>query len=192
MEQLPVLIYIHGGGYFYGAGDDHQHGPELLLQQCVILVTLNYRLGIFGFASLALPDYSGNMGLKDQRMAIQWVHENIEAFGGDVNKITLFGESAGGASVLFHTLNADSRKNFNQIFAMSSMTIRGDISPASRNHTNRIIDFASQIGQNIRNRTDLIKFLENVSVENILSKMTQWSPSKRTMAFDWVPVIEGI
>lgn len=94
-EKLAVLFFIHGGGYIEGSGNDLFHGNDFIVEQNVILVTINYRLGIFGFLSLDLPDYSGNMGLKDQQMALEWISENIDRFGGDNERITLVGHSAG-------------------------------------------------------------------------------------------------
>lgn len=73
-------MFIHGGGYM--SGGSSWHGPDLLLDEDIVLVTINYRLGPFGFLSLNTPEYSGNMGLKDQRLALKWVNENIEFFGG--------------------------------------------------------------------------------------------------------------
>lgn len=78
---MSVIFFIHGGGYM--SGGSSWHGPELLLNEDVILVTINYRLGPFGFLSLDTPEYSGNMGLKDQLLALKWVNENIEFFGGN-------------------------------------------------------------------------------------------------------------
>lgn len=92
-DSLAVLFYIHGGGYLDGASNDF--GPDFLLEQNVILITVNYRLGIFGFLSLNLTDLSGNMGLKDQQLALKWINENIGHFGGDPARITVFGHSAG-------------------------------------------------------------------------------------------------
>lgn len=69
--------------------------PDFLINRDIIIVTFNYRLEAFGFMSLDTTAYSGNMGLKDQLMAIEWVHENIENFGGDNSKITLSGHSSG-------------------------------------------------------------------------------------------------
>lgn len=94
-QKLPVLFFIHGGGYLTGASNEFLNGADFIIEQHVILVTVNYRLGIFGFLSLDSPDYSGNMGLKDQQLALKWVSENIEHFGGDVERITVFGHSAG-------------------------------------------------------------------------------------------------
>lgn len=67
----------------------------MLMEKDVILVTFNYRLGVLGFLSLDLPEYSGNMALKDQQLALKWTSENIAYFGGDKNRITIFGQSAG-------------------------------------------------------------------------------------------------
>lgn len=77
------------------SGNDFFYGPDFLVENRVILVIINYRLAMFGFLSLGLPEYSGNMGLKDQQLALKWVHENIYQFGGDNTRITIFGQSAG-------------------------------------------------------------------------------------------------
>lgn len=94
-ENVPVLFLIHGGGYVLGSGNDDMYGPDFIIEKRVILVTFNYRLGIFGFLSLHTPEYSGNMGLKDQQLALKWIYRNIKYFNGDSNKITIFGGSAG-------------------------------------------------------------------------------------------------
>jgi para-nitrobenzyl esterase len=104
--RFPVMVWIHGGAFIGGAGTDPIFAGEELVKKGVVLVTLNYRLGIFGF--YAHPDLtresihhsSGNFALEDQMAALQWVRDNIAAFGGDEEKITVFGQSAGGASVV--------------------------------------------------------------------------------------------
>lgn len=93
--MFAVIFFIHGGGYAEGSGNDYFYGPDFLIEQGVILVTINYRLGIFGFMSLNTVLYSGNMGMKDQQMASKWIHSNIQAFQGDPQRITLMGQSAG-------------------------------------------------------------------------------------------------
>lgn len=94
-EKLAVLFFIHGGGFFDGSSDDVIYGPDFIVEKQTILVTFNYRLGVLGFLSLDTPEYSGNMGLKDQQLALKWVNENIGRFGGDSKRITVFGHSAG-------------------------------------------------------------------------------------------------
>lgn len=89
------MFWIHGGAYYLLSGNDQWFGPDFLMEQQVMLVTINYRLGVFGFLSLNTTEYSGNMGLKDQQLALKWVYENIEQFHGDSKRITIFGESAG-------------------------------------------------------------------------------------------------
>ena len=89
------MLYIFGGAFVGGSGDDYINGPDFLMERDIILVTFNYRLNVFGFMSLGTPEYSGNMGLKDQQLAIKWTYENIEYFGGDKTQITLAGHSSG-------------------------------------------------------------------------------------------------
>ncbi|CAL8114264.1 unnamed protein product [Orchesella dallaii] len=100
---FPTLIWIHGGGYFFGAGSEF--GPSYLLQEDVVLVTINYRLGVLGFLSTGDEESPGNYGLKDQALAIKWISENIAAFGGDPKKITLMGQSAGSAAAHLHMMS---------------------------------------------------------------------------------------
>jgi para-nitrobenzyl esterase len=104
-KRLPVLVYFYGGGFAAGASDEPRYDGAAMARKGVIAVTVNYRLGIFGF--FAHPELteesphhaSGNYGLLDQSAAIQWVRKNIGAFGGDPKKITIGGESAGSFSV---------------------------------------------------------------------------------------------
>lgn len=95
---LPVMVHIHGGGFFHGSGA----GDNTLLATTghEVIVSMNYRLGIFGFlADSALGPNSGDYGLQDQQAALRWVQQNVAAFGGDPHNVTIFGESAGGSSV---------------------------------------------------------------------------------------------
>ena len=104
-DALPVLIYFNGGGLMAGSGSEPRYDGSSIAKEGVIGVTANYREGVFGFFAhpelTAASDYkgSGNYGFLDQVAAIQWVKDNIQAFGGDPNKITIVGESAGSFSV---------------------------------------------------------------------------------------------
>jgi carboxylesterase type B len=97
------MFFMHGGGYV--GGSSMWEEPENLLDHGVLLVTINYRLGPFGFISTQDEVIPGNNGLKDQQSAIQWTHDNIHLFGGDPNKITILGQSAGSSSVTYQLLN---------------------------------------------------------------------------------------
>lgn len=107
-EKLPVMVYFHGGGFNAGDGSEYRYDGESISEKGVVVVTLNYRLGIFGFFShpeltKESPNRaSGNYGLLDQHAALLWVKANIAAFGGDPNKITIAGESAGSIAVSAH------------------------------------------------------------------------------------------
>ncbi|XP_063708427.1 juvenile hormone esterase-like [Culicoides brevitarsis] len=99
---LPVMVWVHGGAFSFGSGDADYFSPELLVNEDVIVVTFNYRLGVLGFLGTEDKHSQGNYGLKDIAMACEWVKDNIGAFGGDSEKITLFGESGG--AMMIHSL----------------------------------------------------------------------------------------
>jgi para-nitrobenzyl esterase len=128
-DRLPVMLSIHGGGFFTGAGFLPAYNGEALARQGVVVVTFNYRVGVLGF--MAHPELSaesprhvsGNYGLLDQIAALQWVHRNIAAFGGDPKRVTIFGESAGGSSVCYLMVSPLARGLFQRAISQSAAWI---------------------------------------------------------------------
>ncbi|XP_063697499.1 esterase B1-like [Culicoides brevitarsis] len=120
-KKKPVMVYIHGGRFATMSANPFYYGPDFLMEQDVILVTINYRLGAFGFLSLDDPSLKipGNAGIKDQLMALKWVQSEIGNFGGDSQNVTLFGESAGACSVHLHLLYEPARGLFQRAIIMS-------------------------------------------------------------------------
>ncbi|KAG6816645.1 hypothetical protein H0H87_004391 [Tephrocybe sp. NHM501043] len=125
---LPVLVWIHGGAYTTGAASEAQYDPTRIIQRSVtnrhpiVFVSINYRLNTFGFLSSShVPPEDLNAGLLDQRMALEFVQENIRAFGGDPDKVTIWGQSAGAGSVEAHLVYPSARKLFRAAIADSSV-----------------------------------------------------------------------
>nr|XP_054502614.1 bile salt-activated lipase-like isoform X4 [Agelaius phoeniceus] len=126
--KMPVMIYIYGGAFLVGGGqganflDNYLYdGEEIAVRGNVIVVTINYRVGPLGFLSTGDENLPGNYGLKDQHMAIAWVKRNIKAFGGDPDNITIFGESAGAASVSLQTLSPKNKGLFKRAISQSGV-----------------------------------------------------------------------
>ncbi|XP_055607111.1 juvenile hormone esterase-like isoform X2 [Uranotaenia lowii] len=123
-ESIPVMVFIHGGGFFFGSSSMGELGPERFVDTGeVILVVIQYRLGVFGFLSTGDGAATGNFGLKDQTAALRWIQRNIAKFGGDPEKVTIFGQSAGGASVQMHMLSPLSRGLFSKAIVMSGNSL---------------------------------------------------------------------
>ena len=123
-KPLPVMFWIYGGGFTFGRVAMY-NGTALASQEDVIVVVPSYRFGPLGFfanaATLAESGSTGNWGILDQRMALQWVNDNIEYFGGDKKSITIFGESAGGISVATHMVSPGSQGLFHKAIIQSAV-----------------------------------------------------------------------
>lgn len=100
-----VMVWIHGGSFSSGSGDSWVYGPDFLVNDGVVVVTMNYRLGTLGFLGTGDGVAQGNYGMKDMVEALRWVRTNIAAFGGNPNAVTVFGESSGSASVSWRKLS---------------------------------------------------------------------------------------
>ncbi|KAK4880585.1 hypothetical protein RN001_008731 [Aquatica leii] len=120
---LPVLFYIHGGAFVEGSGRKELWGPKLLLTKDIVLVLFNYRLGAFGFLSTGDAAQPGNLGLKDQAFALQWVKNNIGSFGGNPEKITVMGQSAGGFSAHMHMFSPLTKNFIKGVIAQSGTAL---------------------------------------------------------------------
>ncbi|XP_054613735.1 carboxyl ester lipase, tandem duplicate 2 [Dunckerocampus dactyliophorus] len=128
--NLPVMVWIFGGGFLAGGSmganflDNYLYnGQEIADRGNVIVVTLGYRVGTLGFLSTGDSNLPGNYGLWDQQAAIAWVHRNIRSFGGDPDNITIFGESAGGASVSFQTLTPHNKGLIKRAISQSGVAL---------------------------------------------------------------------
>ena len=117
--KIPVIVHIHGGYWAIGGASSNLLGPEYLLKENVVVVTINYRLGALGFLATSDKASKGNFGLKDQILAMRWVQKNIAAFGGDPDNITLLGEDAGAAAVSIHAMSPKSTGLFHKAVVMS-------------------------------------------------------------------------
>lgn len=174
-SKLPVMVFIHGGAFFSGSMNPGIIGPGYFMKQKVILVTLQYRLSTLGFLSTNDSASPGNFGLKDQSVALKWVKENIIKFGGDPDLITIFGQSAGAASVHMHMLSPLSRGLFAQAIAMSGNAIGGYNYPTknplalARRHAKIVgIDPADNL-----TTSELVERLRNISAEQLISSVSQ-------------------
>ncbi|CAL8075230.1 unnamed protein product [Orchesella dallaii] len=118
---MPVIVYMHGDSWQRGGGD--QYNPKQFMDHPVVLVTINYRLNAFGFLSTGDGEAQGNMGMKDQAMALMWVKNNIKGFGGDPERITLMGNEAGAASAHLHMMSPLTQGMFNQAISQSGSAL---------------------------------------------------------------------
>lgn len=189
-SDIAVIVWIYGGSFTEGAAFDTLYGPHLLMNDCVIVVTLNYRVGMFGFLPLALPEMSGNMGLKDQQLALEWVHGHISAFGGNSKQVTLMGQSAGSASVCFHRLNAKSRSLLTRVYASGSSALTYYALSESNNKTDLIVELARNQSIIIENTDQLIEYIETVDVDYIVNHTSHFGGYGMVFETPWQPCIE--
>ncbi|XP_065167848.1 esterase B1-like [Atheta coriaria] len=184
------MVYIHGGGYYVGSGNSLSYGPEFLMTEDIVLVTVDYRLGYLG--ALSFEDQTqgvpGNAHLKDQVMALQWIQENIEHFGGDPHLVTIFGESVGGASVHMLMLSPMSKGLVHRVIAQSGCALntwnRGNLGTGNK--------IAEIFKIDEKSTADIIKKLQQIPMKEFVTKIQ--SPGELgvrvDVPIDYSPVIE--
>uniref|UniRef100_A0A914E4M1 Carboxylic ester hydrolase n=1 Tax=Acrobeloides nanus TaxID=290746 RepID=A0A914E4M1_9BILA len=196
-KKLAVMVWIYGGGFWSGCATlDVYDGRIFSSEEDVIIVSMNYRVSVFGFLYLAREEAPGNMGLWDQLMALKWVHANIEVFGGDPDRITLFGESAGAASVSMHMLSQRSAPYFARAILQSgSATAPWAIENRQVALTRAVVLYEHmKCGNMSRNPENwdmdkVIRCLMDASAEKI--RDSEWAPVMEFADFPWVPVVDG-
>lgn len=172
-RKLPVMVWIYGGAFVWGTSDDDSYHGDRMAADDVVFVSFNYRVGILGFfahpqlSAESADGVSGNYGLLDQIAALKWVQNNIAAFGGDPDNVTIFGQSAGAFSVGFHLVMPDSRQLFHKgivqsgapLGTPSSMILLGDLQSVEKSG----IDLAAEVGAS--DLSELRKMPPDVLVE---------------------------
>lgn len=186
------MVYIHGGAFTRGSSGTEFYGPDFLLQKDIVLVTFNYRLGAFGFLTLNDPqaEVPGNAGLKDQSLALKWVKENIQFFGGDPNNITLFGESAGAISVHFHMLSKMSKNLFHRAIVQSGTALRAIV--PDNGYALRLARALGWDGKE-GNAKDMVEFLrlqDHTKIASVQEKLITPEEFKDRIMFSFGPVVE--
>ena len=184
-SKLPVMVWIHGGGFVAGAGSEPRYTDSALVSKGVILVTINYRLGVFGF--LASEDlakeaggHAGNYGLMDMAAALRWVKANIGAFGGDSGNVTIFGESAGSFSVSALTAAPEARGLFQKVIGESGAFFGSAISMSPvAERARRDQAWVESLG--VKNLADLRKMPADKLIEAAQKKSIIW----------FSPVVDG-
>ncbi|XP_022828344.1 juvenile hormone esterase-like [Spodoptera litura] len=167
-NPLPVMVFIHGGGFKFGSGNVDVYGPDFLVAKDVIVVTMNYRLDVLGFLALGTKEVPGNAGMKDQVLALKWVNENIESFGGDNQNITLFGESAGASAVGYHLVSPMSKDLFQKAILQSGVPSMDPHIPY------RTVERAFVLGKSLnittKNSTELLLSLQELPAVDLLNR----------------------
>lgn len=188
-ENKPVIVYIHGGALVRSGGHDKFIGSEYLMDRDIVLVTINYRLGAFGFLSTGTADAPGNLGFKDQILALKWIQRHIESFGGDKNCITLFGQSAGGQSVAAHMVSPMATGLFHRAIIMSGTVtaqwkVPNDLFDLVRRQS-KILGFSSH-----ETPSNIVKFLKHVPMKDLVDSVKNLTEFGENPVNLYVPVIE--
>ena len=185
-SSLPVMVWIHGGGNTAGSGVEALFNGEVLARHGVVVVNVNYRLGVFGFfahpgLTKESPHHAaGNYGLADQIMALHWVRDNITRFGGNPANVTIFGESAGASDVNALIASPQSKGLFVRVMAQSGPV---GAQPSLAESEKRGVDFAARLG--IAGDDALAK-LRAVPDTELMAKIAQGGPGLGINVDGWV------
>uniref|UniRef100_A0A182JAA7 Carboxylic ester hydrolase n=1 Tax=Anopheles atroparvus TaxID=41427 RepID=A0A182JAA7_ANOAO len=190
--SLPVMVYIHGGGFMCGSGDAFLYDPVHFLRHRVVVVTFNYRLGPLGFLSLPEAGIEGNAGLKDQLLVLRWVRHNIAAFGGSPSNVTLFGESAGAKAAYLHYLSPVSRKYFHRVICQSGVACSDfalQVKPSDK--ARKLAKCLGYLGSSDSEAIDVLRKAPAADLLRYQMETLDESERHQELKFPFRPVVEG-
>ncbi|KMQ95962.1 esterase fe4-like protein [Lasius niger] len=186
--KRPVLVFFHPGGFYVFSGQSSNFGPEYLLDKDIVLVTVNYRLATLGFLSTGDSKAPGNLGLKDQVVALRWIQRNIAAFGGDPDSVTISGYSVGGLSVMLHMVSPMSEGLFHRAIMMSGSMMLEPSYPTEQLH------LAKKQAELLNCPTDttgsMLVCLNSKPVENFTDTIPKFFEWYGNPILVWTPVVE--
>ncbi|XP_048201976.1 cholinesterase [Perognathus longimembris pacificus] len=192
-KNATVLVWVYGGGFQTGTSSLNVYDGRFLARvERVIVVSMNYRVGALGFLALpGNPEAAGNAGLFDQQLALQWVQNNIAAFGGNPNSVTLFGESAGAVSVSLHLLSPQSYPLFLRAILQSGSANAPWAVMAPSEARNRTLTLAKLVGCSRENETELIHCLQHKDPQEILLNEVFVLPHESLLSVNFGPTVDN-
>lgn len=174
------MYYIYGGSFSSGSAVFNGLGPHYFVENNVIIVTVNYRVGAMGFLSTSDDVLSGNAGLKDINLGLKWVQENIHAFGGDPTKVTVFGQSAGSKAACYQLLSKKSAGLFRALIAQSGSAISsGGFQRDPRTNAYKLASYVDANFDQQSNSQNLLKVLQNAPAADVDKATSKFNVSLR-------------
>ena len=202
--KRPVMVWYHGGGMTSGsANEETTNGKNLAKEEDVVVVTVNHRLGALAYLDLSgygeKYAYSGNVGVLDMVASLQWIHDNIEAFGGDPDNVTIFGQSGGGAKVLALMTTPYAEGLFHKAINQSGATDTLGPVFATEEMAKRISELTLQtLGITAENIEDIqtVSFEElnnagTAALQTVANEFRILSPFGDSYSFEWMPYVDG-
>lgn len=187
-SDLPVLVWLYGGSFQEGAAS--LYGPEYLLDRDLVLVTPNYRVGPFGFLSTGDAASTGNWGLKDQQLALRWVKQNIRALGGDPDRVTLVGQSAGGVSVHTHVAARSSKGLFHRAVSLGGCALSFGLPTTASTARRYATRLAARLGCPESPSADLVSCLREKPAADLVAHEAALRDGGLCPFITWAPVVE--
>ncbi|XP_007523705.2 LOW QUALITY PROTEIN: cholinesterase [Erinaceus europaeus] len=192
-KNATVMVWVYGGGFQTGTSSLSVYDGKFLARvERVVVVSMNYRVGALGFLAFSgNTEAPGNMGLFDQQLALEWVQNNIAAFGGNPKSVTLFGESAGAASVSLHLLSPRSQPLFTRAILQSGSCNAPWAVISSNEAKNRTLALAKSIGCSSENENETIRCLRNKEPQKIILNEPFAVPYATLLSVNFGPTVDG-